>query len=199
MAGFNLAETGDTSRQLTNQAVRLTNRIKSSAAIDAERDWKVREERGEREREREEIIRSQSFQLITIVVGHNDICQLSCKNNSSPSEFVSNVRNALDYLHENLSSALINLVQPSDPGFYLSAFNRPVGCRLASRILCPCLESHDAPGESRASSQMATLYRDGLKQLVGRSSTQNAFGYRLSALLLRLIQADMTSRVTLVS
>jgi hypothetical protein len=59
-------------------------------------------------------------------------------------------------------------VQPLDPSFYTAAFHRPVGCRLASKIFCPCVEGPNSmPREVVA--DVVEGYREGLRKLVSYS------------------------------
>ncbi len=110
-------------------------------------------------------------------MGQNDICRLSCKENATEA-FVSNVREALDYLQENLPSTLVNLVQPFDPAFYLEAFHRPVGCRLASRIACPCLEGPEAAGRT-VTEKAVEEFREGLRKLVDQGRYERKGHFRV--------------------
>ena len=58
-----------------------------------------------------------TFQLVTILIGHNDFCHLSCSRNASfsqvrPDDIVDNIKNALDFLQDELPYTFVNLVQP---------------------------------------------------------------------------------------
>lgn len=93
---FNLAETGAESDDILLQAENLVKKMSSDIRVDFQRDWK----------------------MITVLVGHNDICSHACQRmsfvrpvkNASPRNFASNVAKALDVLHKNVPRAFVNLL-----------------------------------------------------------------------------------------
>ena len=63
------------------------------------------------------------LQLITIMVGQNDLCRLTCKTNSSGNKrkssgiqsakkFARNVKRAVDKLYKNVPKAVVNIILP---------------------------------------------------------------------------------------
>ncbi len=57
--------------------------------------------------------------MVTVLVGHNDICGHACERvhffndpvkNASPSAYIFNVRTALDILHKQLPRTFVNLM-----------------------------------------------------------------------------------------
>ena len=63
------------------------------------------------------------WKLVTLLVGHNDICSHACDRfdlfdpikDATPGAYVSNVAAALDVLHENLPRTYVNLMAPAGP------------------------------------------------------------------------------------
>jgi len=47
--------------------------------------------------------------LITIFIGGNDLCDLDSEVNSLPENYISDVKKALDYLHEQVGKMLHKL------------------------------------------------------------------------------------------
>ena len=98
------------------QAKRLVYDLKTKSEYNFEKDWK----------------------LVTVFIGGNNLCQLCTDPNSSPKNFLDDVENVLDYLHQNLTRAFVNMVTIFDISFVrkLSA-DSPI-CRLAHTCFCPC-------------------------------------------------------------
>ncbi|XP_059093804.1 phospholipase B1, membrane-associated-like isoform X1 [Tigriopus californicus] len=150
-SGFNLADKSATSKDLKDQARNLIRNVRSSATIDFFSDWK----------------------LITIQVGNGDICRLTCPNNRTQDrssgitskEFISNIRQALDLLKDDLPRTLVNLVPPIDPMIYSEAINRPVACHLTAKIFCPCVFDHIAVPKERVA-QILRDFRAELRDMV---------------------------------
>ncbi|KAM7395163.1 hypothetical protein PAMA_006764 [Pampus argenteus] len=119
-AFLNQAVTGAISNDMPSQARALVTRMKEDSRINFESDWKV----------------------ITIFIGGNDICDY-CDNSLifSVDNYVSNVRETLDYLHKEVPRALVNLVEPlhilplremhMDPSLKCPTW--------LVNILCPCV------------------------------------------------------------
>ncbi|CAF1084675.1 unnamed protein product [Brachionus calyciflorus] len=114
-AVFNFAQPGKTSWELLSQANEMIDRMNSTKTIDFLNSWK----------------------LITIFIGGNDLCKF-CTNKTkyTSDNYIKNIRTTLDYLKENLPRALINLVSPLDVSSLekLSA----VTCRIWQMALCSC-------------------------------------------------------------
>ncbi|KAI3364167.1 hypothetical protein L3Q82_010983, partial [Scortum barcoo] len=90
-AFLNQAVPGAKSKNIPSQVQALVARMKNDSKIDFESDWKV----------------------ITVFIGGNDVCD-HCYNSLlySVENYVSHVRDSLDYLHKEVPRALVNLVEP---------------------------------------------------------------------------------------
>ena len=103
--GFNVAENFAFSKDLEDQAEHLISRIKRTSNVDFREDWKI----------------------VLILIGHNDLCKLSCIHNGtlngmdgnnnpqSAKDFTQNVKRALDVLMKGLPRTHVSLVLPPDP------------------------------------------------------------------------------------
>ncbi|KAJ3606857.1 hypothetical protein NHX12_026375 [Muraenolepis orangiensis] len=89
-AFLNQAVAGAKCKDLPKQVRALVNRMKNDSRINFESDWKV----------------------ITLFIGGNDACD-HCKNSLlySVDNYLRHVRESLDYLHEQVPRALVNLVE----------------------------------------------------------------------------------------
>ncbi len=93
---YNFADTGADSDDVIVQARRLVSRMKRDPHVDLERDWK----------------------LVTVLVGHNDICSHSCQRtdlfesikDATPKAYARNVAKALDLLHQALPRTMVNVL-----------------------------------------------------------------------------------------
>jgi phospholipase B1 len=115
--GLNVAVSGSFSDAMLLQAKHLVANMKqASKHIDFQEDWK----------------------LVTLFIGGNDLC-LMCEKPDyfSPENYVKNVRDALDYLHENLPRAFVNVVQVINIT-HIRETNRGLVCSLIHQALCPC-------------------------------------------------------------
>ncbi|XP_034384064.1 phospholipase B1, membrane-associated-like [Cyclopterus lumpus] len=90
-AFLNQAVAGAKSKSIPTQVRALVAKMKSDSRINFESDWKV----------------------ISLFIGGNDICD-HCHNSLLYSEenFISNIRDSLDYLHKEVPRALVNLIEP---------------------------------------------------------------------------------------
>ena len=58
------------------------------------------------------------WKLVTVLVGHNDVCSHACNRldlispvkDATPAAYVDNVRRALDILHRDLPKTFVNLM-----------------------------------------------------------------------------------------
>jgi len=103
---FNVATTGDESRHMPGQAQLLVERLRADPKVDFENDWK----------------------LITLFIGGNDLCDY-CNDEEefSPEKYEENIQTALDYLHNHVPRAFVNLVE---------VINIEIAKELASGLLC---------------------------------------------------------------
>nr|XP_046228514.1 phospholipase B1, membrane-associated-like [Scatophagus argus] len=90
-AFLNQAVPGAKSEDVPAQVRALVERMKNDARINFKSDWKV----------------------ITLFIGGNDLCGY-CENTAvySPENFARHIRDSLDYLHQQVPRALVNLVEP---------------------------------------------------------------------------------------
>ena len=158
--GFNVADNFALSEDLEDQAEHLISRIKRTPNVNFREDWK----------------------LVFILIGHNDLCKLSCIHNGTlngidannnpqtAKDFAQNVKRALDVLMKGLPRTHVSLILPPDPTLTMEAFHRPLVCHLASKVICPCV---DGPS-SRGRQQMLNVleeYHQGLENMVGMLTT----------------------------
>jgi phospholipase B1 len=90
-SGYNLALTGTKTFDLSKQARKLVTKMKRDPRIDFYNDWK----------------------MVTILIGHNDVCSTVCKQDLQDLDQVEeiwNVAEALDILYSELPRAFINLM-----------------------------------------------------------------------------------------
>ncbi|XP_028809294.1 phospholipase B1, membrane-associated-like [Denticeps clupeoides] len=158
-AFLNQAVPGATSKTIKSQVQALVNRMKTDPRIDFESDWKV----------------------ITIFIGGNDMCD-HCKNSilSSAENFVSRVKDALDFLHREVPRAIVNLVEPLQitP---LRRLHQEASLKCPTwlvKILCPCVISPE--DDSVAVHRLTNLikeYQLAVKELVdaGQYDTHENF------------------------
>ena len=67
--------------------------------------------------------------MITIMIGQNDLCRLTCKHNSSSygavsrvqsaRKFARNVKRAIDKLYKGVPRAVVNVILPSGKIYFL--------------------------------------------------------------------------------
>merc|ERR1719281_777445 len=107
------------------------------------------------------------------MIGQNDLCQLTCKHNSSsyektsriqsPRKFGRNVKRAIDRLYKSLPRTFVSVILPQDPRFVLELFNRPLVCHLSSKVLCPCMDGPNRLGKDEME-EFVEGYRDALSE-----------------------------------
>merc|ERR1711962_1973403 len=154
-AHLNVAKSGDESKHMLEQAVMLTQRMKSDKNIDFDNDWKV----------------------ITVFIGGNDLCD-SC---TKPVEFSAemyraNLRAALDYLHDHVPRAFVNLVEVLNVEMAAEVAKGLV-CNAVHLFVCNCASN---PKNSAAREELMALkegYRNATLELAtsGRYDTKEDF------------------------
>ncbi|XP_059501170.1 phospholipase B1, membrane-associated isoform X2 [Stegostoma tigrinum] len=119
-AFLNQAVSGAESMELMSQVRSLVKLLRNNSGINFQEDWKI----------------------ITLFIGGNDLCEF-CKDPSkySPENFINNIRNALDMLHNEVPRAFVNLVTvlnilPLRELFTDSSVKCP---RFLLTLLCNCV------------------------------------------------------------
>jgi len=151
---FNIAYPGKEAIDMPGQADDLISRMRNSAEVDFENDWKV----------------------ITLFIGGNDLCAYcDDKNLRSAANYAGFIREALDKLHAQVPRAYVNLVSMLDIA-ELNKGQLTFTCRLLSAFLCNCVTYADnnALAEIR---DVNAQYQDALRELVGsgRYDTRDDF------------------------
>ncbi|CAH1405806.1 unnamed protein product [Nezara viridula] len=105
------------------------------------------------------------WKVVTILFGANDLCSGQCYNAraSSPSAHAYKLRQALDYLQDNMPRAFVNLVSALDVTVSVR-IKRSMVCRIIHRFFCSCYHMMSNPLETLA--RMARLYQKHEKQLI---------------------------------
>ena len=103
--GFNLAISGARASNILDEAVEMVAKMKADQRVNFEEDWKV----------------------VTLLAGVNDLCQLPCIDSPMgyPDAWVGNIKEALDYMQEELPKTLVNLVQIYDNLLFSKVRVRP--------------------------------------------------------------------------
>ena len=150
-SGFNFGDKKAFSYDIEDQVERMIAKMKRADLVNFSEDWKVNTITI--------LLRSVGmfkialFQLITISIGQNDLCLLTCNRNSSQIHgiqtadiFAKNLQRALDKLVKDVPRAYVNLILPQGDGFVLSVslifFDVPSSSRS---------EVKSAPWESQVS------------------------------------------------
>ncbi|XP_065487748.1 phospholipase B1, membrane-associated [Caloenas nicobarica] len=116
-AGFNVAESGATARNISAQARELVDLMRSSSKINFKEDWK----------------------LITVLIGGNDLCQYCLdKETYSVQEYLQHLRNALNIFYEELPRVFVNMVEILEISELRRIAASYSGCALTIENLCPC-------------------------------------------------------------
>lgn len=158
-AFLNQAVPGSTSPDLDAQVKALVSKMKSDSRINFSSDWKV----------------------ITVLIGGNDVCNY-CDDPSaySATNFYNDVRDALDYLHDQVPRALVNLVEP----IYIINLREPLQTESLdcptwlTDMLCPCvLNPASGSAALETAEQLNRDYQAKLRSLVnsGRYDTNSDF------------------------
>jgi phospholipase B1 len=140
---------------LTQARLLVHNMRQAKQHIDFDKDWKI----------------------ITVFVGANDLCD-SCADTDfySPANYVANVRTALDFLHENVPRAFVNLVQVVNITS-VREMNRGLFCRLVHDVLCSCAAFPRSEEAEEKLNAFIKGYHDLTEELVasGRYDTRDDF------------------------
>ncbi|MCJ8736485.1 hypothetical protein PDJAM_G00013010 [Pangasius djambal] len=162
-AFLNQAVAGAKSKDLPSQAQALITRMKSDSRIDFQNHWKV----------------------ITLFIGGNDLCDYCTNpNDYSADNFVKNIRDALDILHQEVPRVLVNLVEifNIDPLRQLHQ-DSSLGCPTwLVESICPCvLNPAEGSSELQALKDMNKAYQTKTRNLVasGRYNTRSNFNVAL--------------------
>ena len=90
------------------------------------------------------------WKIVTILVGHNDVCNHTCDNtflqgigidrkiDVSPEAFGKSIRKAIKILYATLPHTLVILIPIGDLTQILSQPSLPLPCTLAHWFVCPC-------------------------------------------------------------
>ena len=100
--------------------------------------------------------------MIFVSSGHNDLCRHSCNRTTSPvsaDDFSAHLSDALDLLSRDSPNSLVVVLPPADPAFVMDAFHRPLACRMATGVFCPCARQRETMAEA------AQAYREEIDKL----------------------------------
>ena len=122
----------------------------------------------------------QDWKMVTIIIGHNDLCSVVCNRPDFQAlTETSNVAEALDILYHHLPRAFVNLMPITDVSLLFDLKNLPLFCHFIRKWLCPCLFSPLQSGRFDKEKTQAWLdrYAEGLDRLVasGRYDTKDDF------------------------
>jgi len=87
----------------------------------------------------------QRWKLVTIMIGHNDVCSHACNNvwtafDASPLQYTKRVTKALDMLRDNLPRTFVNVVPLFDIAITLDMKDKSPFCTtIAMPWVCSCL------------------------------------------------------------
>jgi phospholipase B1 len=116
---LNTAESGDEAHHMPDQShIFLQERIVKKGYCDLNNDWKI----------------------ITLFVGGNDLC-VFCNNDLNaynPTSYANNIEQTLDYLHQNVPRAFVNLVLVLDVRNVEKLNAGGLVCQLLHQKTCPC-------------------------------------------------------------
>jgi len=153
---LNVAKSGDTSITMPDQANILLQRFNTKKDCDLINDWKI----------------------ITFFVGGNDLC-LFCNdmNAHSPDNFTKNVQDTLDFFHQHIPRAFVNLVLVLDVRNVEKLNEGGLVCSLFHSNTCPCAAYPPTPQDRDTLNQWLTQYQSRLIDLVntGRYDTKDDF------------------------
>ncbi|KAG8226282.1 hypothetical protein J437_LFUL002721, partial [Ladona fulva] len=96
-----------------------------------------------------------------MVIGSNDICIFACfdKDRHSGEMHLKMLRDALDYLHENVPRALVNLVLMPDILALHRIAKKPNICELTHIVECPCMFGANAASKIEFANKTLEDYR----------------------------------------
>ncbi|XP_033110898.1 phospholipase B1, membrane-associated-like [Anneissia japonica] len=121
--GFNVAESGATTDELTCQVGELIDMMKADSSIDYENDWKV----------------------VTIFIGTNDLCHY-CLNeeDSSPANYISSMYEGLELLKDEMPRTFVNIVSPTNVYDLSTMASQNSVCTTVYMKSCPCVAAGGA-------------------------------------------------------
>ncbi|KAG8235662.1 hypothetical protein J437_LFUL016035 [Ladona fulva] len=81
------------------------------------------------------------WKLLSIFIGHNDICSYQCfdRRKHSPAAHKLNLQKALDYLYQNVPRLFVNLIPLLDPTIAVRIPASSMVCNIFRRFACTCL------------------------------------------------------------
>ncbi|XP_049640646.1 phospholipase B1, membrane-associated [Suncus etruscus] len=138
-------------KDLMSQAQALVQRMKNTSIINFNEDWKV----------------------ITVTIGHTDICEF-CKDMTSHSadKFFNYIGDVLDYLQSQVPRALVNLVDFLNPQVLWLSFQRKQGKCVKPRASysCDCvLDSVKSYSKLHTLDKMFHTYQNAFQIVLGNS------------------------------
>ncbi|XP_046393630.1 phospholipase B1, membrane-associated-like [Ischnura elegans] len=117
-AQLNVAIPSAIDDDIHNQVRLLIKKMKRDKRIDFNNDWK----------------------LLTILIGHNDLCSYHCfdrEKHSSRQHFL-HLQKALDYLYKHVPKMYVNLLSILDPTIS-ARIPSSLTCEVIRRVFCSCL------------------------------------------------------------
>jgi len=92
----------------------------------------------------------EKWKMVSILIGHNDLCMKSCvtplqsfglerRVDVEPGDYERNIRTTLDLLKINLPNTLVVLLAPIQVSLTLDIVNKGFICKIAHKLECPCL------------------------------------------------------------
>ncbi|KAK5650365.1 hypothetical protein RI129_001394 [Pyrocoelia pectoralis] len=108
----------------------------------------------------------ESWKMITIFFGANDLCSAQCFNaeESSPERHAQKLMAALDYLQKNLPRTFVNLIPVLDVSVSLRV-RRSFMCKLMHMLYCTCFH-RDGPNPMHEVPKMVKQYQRAEKELI---------------------------------
>ncbi|BFZ11512.1 hypothetical protein BsWGS_14551 [Bradybaena similaris] len=152
---FNVAETGAKSSDAVGQAETLVRLMREVKDVDFNNSWK----------------------LVTVFIGGNDLCDYCQDENAySAATYASNLRATLDYLQAHLPRTFVNLVEllPLEAVRHLGD---NLLCQGIQRFICNCVVNPSSEEEARRAVRLREAYQKATQDLVasGRYDTRDDF------------------------
>ena len=168
---------------MISQAYKLVERLKCDPHVNFRKHWK----------------------MITILIGHNDICSHACDRfdlifpvkDGSPKAYLKNIVTTLDILHRELPRTFVSLMpmagtefqatlietfvkcneQSADVTKVKEIYDKPLPCLLTHSYGCPCLFGIQDRLSLRETQYLMNAYFRGIEDLVnsGRYDTRKDF------------------------
>ncbi|XP_059480389.1 phospholipase B1, membrane-associated-like [Neocloeon triangulifer] len=154
---FNVAVNGAMDQDMEFAAATLVRRMQADHTIDFKNDWK----------------------MINVWVGTNDICSDFCYDGSQgPNGHFLNLQKTLDYLHQHVPRAFVNLISaPYIPAYAQMRGDEPTMCLTMLPFMCSCLFGINHPAKMKNVTK-ATRYFQMVEQALvesGRYDTRDDF------------------------